>query len=381
MSKLGFGIDANQEYSNQYEQIADAKPNVVVVMINPADPFKAAGFLVDVPYVIVRYKTTNRGEDYMSGTDTEGADGRANSRRAIEHYAPLFNAFPKGYWAYYRNEIGDWSKFGLYVDEMIAWMELLAERGLKAAVGCFSVGTPDYPIWASADMARLLAAILKYGAVLLIHEYGLNCDVMGGVSPTTHDGDWFLRYRKVWTWNNFAMKYPNLRIVLGELGLDGDYKTGSGGAWKTCGLSPEAYFKQLVVADTEIMRDNGGNRPLVLGAAIFQWSDSSHWRPFDIAQLAPMVLSRIKATRGDAPLPPPPTPPPPPPPPAPSGTRRGKVIKSSNQRVTPDMTTAPIGVVEPSMAIFKFATPAVNGYYQVVGQDFWLWTSGVQLLP
>jgi len=289
MAKLGFHIDLSNEYSNQLDTIASVKPAVVVALLNPNEPGKYTAQLSQVPTLLIRHF---QGEMAMSGSDVGDFNPAANVAKAIRLYEPYLAVFPRAYWVYFRNEIGDWSKVDQYVAEMNLWQNSLAALGYRAAVGNFSFGTPDYPVW--PKLAALLSETQRLGNCLNIHEYGVHT-MKSLYNAQTQDGDHCLRYRKVWGLNSYASRYPNLKIVVGETGLDYG-PAGTGGPYKTIGKSPAAYVEELKWYDSEISRDNGGSRPNVLGAAIYQWGRDPRWEAYDIqGGVANAIVAHIRS--------------------------------------------------------------------------------------
>jgi hypothetical protein len=151
---------------------------------------------------------------------------------------------------------------------------MLHDRGHRACVGNFSVGTPKLADW--QYLTPIFKACDEVGAVLGLHEYG-GCGIDYGFDETTQEGWFFGRFNKVYTqW--IKDRYPNVKIVLTELGISdtvGDLTTRG---YLTCGQSEQWAIDQYIKADT-IMQSN----PAVIGSCIFNWGDLvGGWKSFEI---------------------------------------------------------------------------------------------------
>lgn len=333
LSNLGFHVDASREFGGQFDIIRDAKPVAGLFLMNKNEPGKSAPAINACRFAVIRFMDA---EDALSGSDTPGANASANMLRAFNMIRPFLAVYPNAYWAYPRNEIGDWSLAALYDAEMVEWVRLLKESGAKAAIGCFSFGTPDYPIWPKFEKA--LRAAREAGGLLNLHEYGVNDMRVSGFDAITGLRHHCLRYRTLWA------KYPSLpwpQIFIGECGLDADinFPVGSpqrGGAWRNIGVSPEQYLEQLIWYDTEIAKDG------VIGA-IYHWdaNDDAYdivKRRGDMHYVAFDIINRIKISSPVLkPLPPIPAPSPTPAPqPAPTPKAgRYHVTSAINVRTGP----------------------------------------------
>lgn len=272
LNKLGLHIDCNREYSGQFEAIGANPPPVVVAIVNPNDPSKAAPYLNKVPYLVLRL---TGGEDALRGSD--GLNAESNALNAYYRYAPYLKFYPNAYWAYFRNEVGDWNKWEHYCDEMVAWAKILAANGYKAALGNFSVGTPDLFYWDSVGMVKLLAACEKYGSVLNIHEYGLDGTMSEPYTALRHQQGVI----------QGMLNLYNVKVVIGETGLDRP-----GGTWQERGLTPDQYLAMLRGYNAELVKDSK-----IVGAAVFQWSAAAEWQLFNIAgPVVGGIFADIKAS-------------------------------------------------------------------------------------
>ncbi len=342
MSNLGFHIDASREFSGQFDLIADAKPVALTAIFNKNEPAKSAGAINACRFAVVRWMDM---EAAISGSDKPGALPAANMQRAFDMLRPFLGAYPNAYWMYPRNEIGDWSLSDLYNAEMIEWINLCVAAGVKAAVGGFSFGTPDYPYW--PQFAGMLRRAVETGNLLNLHEYGVMDMRVSGFDAIKNERHHCLRYRTVWK------RFPSLprpQIFIGETGLDVDVNTGQGGPWRAVGTTPEQYLDQLIWYDTEISKDG-------VIATVFKWSAVDDdfnigRRRGDQKHVAFELLGRIKATTPNLkPIPPVVTLPPvpaPEPAPAPGDYETTAVI---NIRTGPGMIYAIAGTIRATVHV------------------------------
>lgn len=207
-----------------------------------------------------------------------------------------------------------WNEFVPVNAARMAWYAQFEARracamqalGLRAAVGGFSVGVPEY-----ADMAAFMPALeaaYACGAIFTLHEYNsptLTCGVTSntaGVIPgapnfgSTLVGYHTLRYR---FWYEGYLKprgLGDLPLVISEAGVEGRPTAGGpcgdpgGKAWKDYGRywvqqgygtgEAEAYVNLLAWYDQELRKD-----AYVWGATIFTVGapfGSGSWSEFDL---------------------------------------------------------------------------------------------------
>ncbi len=297
-SRLGFGIDCNNEYGDQFGKIADCRPAVIVALINPNEPGKAAPAINAAHVSVIRHFPA---EKAMS--NTEILTPTNNAARYWQLIKPIVALYPDSYFAYWRNEVGDDGSLSYHRDEMLAWIQVAEAEGFKVAVGNFSVGVPDFGRWASV-LNPLMAKLHEVGserALLNLHEYWFG-DVMNNAEFLG------LRHRKIWRENGYASRYGRVKIVIGETGLEKNPNTGEHGPYKAIGVSDEAYIGMHKWYDAELAQDAS----YVVGAANFQWSRDPKWQQYDIqGSVADGLCSHIKASGTQPPVVlPPPSPPP-----------------------------------------------------------------------
>ena len=202
-----------------------------------------------------------------------------------------------------------WNWYAQFEAERACEMQ---RRGLRAAVGGFSTGVPEY-----ADMALFLPALEaahECGAIFTLHEYNaptLQCGVEVGYRlPGAEDlvtdkpmGYLTLRYR---FWYEGYLKpagLGDLPLVISELGVQGPSTTCGdtgtteqgwrnyrewwvGQGWTTDGN--QFYVDLLAWYDSEIRQDD-----YVLGATIFTGGavNEGEWSTFDIHDILIPLLA------------------------------------------------------------------------------------------
>ena len=181
----------------------------------------------------------------------------------------------------------------------------MRDLGLKAAIGGFSAGTPEYP-----DMAYFIPALQKAaecGAIFTLHEYSsptMQTGFNSGIPNAVHvenAGSLTLRYR-YWYEGYIKPRGFTIPLVISEAGIDSNVGPGcpmreGGQGWYACykdwdamGLGDEkwrVYLDQLIWYDNELRKDD-----YVIGFTIFTAGTSNieAWRTFDINDmLIPMA--------------------------------------------------------------------------------------------
>lgn len=252
ISNMGLHLDGNFEYADTLARIKQNGIPAVTLILNPNDPGKAAGYLNgNVKRFAVRYFN---GEKAMSGSDIETASPEAaqklalaNMKTAVNFYAPFFQYYPDAFFLYPRNEVSTWSMGELYSWEMVYWYELLIARGVKAGAGCFSYGTPDFPVWPVFE--KVIKKAHEVGGAFVFHEYGVR-KMTSAYDPAKRTGYHCLRYREVDRRYGYFTKYPGAVLIATENGLDEDTSRppGSferGGAWQNIGVTPKQYLSSV----------------------------------------------------------------------------------------------------------------------------------------
>ncbi len=169
---------------------------------------------------------------------------------------------------------------------------ILSQNGRKAAIGSFSVGTPevvrngqplgDYwrAFYPAIDEAR------ANGGVLSLHEYSAP-SMKNYYEEAAREGWTTGRYRKVYNW----FLIPDGRqipLIITECGIDGGVIGQGSKGWKSY-ASGEVYMEQLKWYDSLMKQDS-----YVLGATIFSL-EIPNWQDFDIAPIMPQLTAYVKS--------------------------------------------------------------------------------------
>jgi hypothetical protein len=148
-------------------------------------------------------------------------DGRTDMRAAAEWYVNRFMEI------YLANPLIDYWEghneprphnhevMRLFAQFEIERMQLMAQRGLRCAIGNFPNGSPDLELW--VDFLPALRTARQLGGILALHEYA-SPTLDAGVDPQTGEGWFTLRYRKVYRY--MVPREYQIPIVITELGID-----------------------------------------------------------------------------------------------------------------------------------------------------------------
>lgn len=290
MSNLGFHTDNNFEYGDEFGRIAGTVKNgtkhlaAITSIMNPNDLGKAAPAINAAVNQALRFHNV---ETNMSGTDQGQFAAQQNVTTVLNAIKPALSLYPNARWAYFRNEIGDWTKADFYALEMKLWIEGLAALGYYGGICCWSFGTPSYELWPKFDTA--LAAANANGAAVLLHEYGV-LTMKSQYDAAQGRGHHCLRYRNVWAQNNYPARFPKLMWWVTETGLDKDVNTGVGGGWKESDVTADKYLADLYWYDSEISRDG-------VSATVYQWGTEPKWAMYDIqGQVVDNLLAHVSGS-------------------------------------------------------------------------------------
>jgi hypothetical protein len=186
----------------------------------------------------------------------------------------------------------------------------LAAYGLKAAVGCFATGTPEWEQFLAFLPA--IRAAHQHGGILSLHEYDAPTfdrtvgSALPGRPAYPDRGVLALRYRY---WYEDALKPQGLVIplVISEAGIDGGVgeRPGPPGPigwrafgtyWSDNGLGSDAtqvYLRQLAWYDAEVQKDD-----YVIGFTVYTaGSPSAQWETFEVTQILPEIAYYVVSQR------------------------------------------------------------------------------------
>ncbi|MHB9032237.1 MAG: hypothetical protein ACYC6L_04210 [Anaerolineae bacterium] len=297
-SKVGLHVSRNADPAVM-AFIRAAQP-AVVVSVDDLD------WLREVKQVSPSTITIGR---FMEGDQAISGDPLRAAQRFVAYNAAKYQANPGvDYWL-------GWNEPAIASNEDMVWfaafeaerVRLMANLGLKTAIGNFSTGVPEAAEFEAFMPA--IAAAKQYGGILALHEYsapsmldGVNAGIPG-TDTISGAGALTLRYR-YWYDNYLRPQDLVVPLVVTEAGIDGGVLGGSSAdkaGWRdwldggNLGVNtPEAckeYLTQLSWYDDELRRD-----PYVLGFAIFNaGTPDGKWASFDITQLLPQLAEMVKS--------------------------------------------------------------------------------------
>ena len=184
-------------------------------------------------------------------------------------------------------------------------VRLLAQHGLRAAIGGFSTGVPEMD-----EFALFLPAIetaIGYNAILTLHEYSapdmtyLYGDPLPGYPAYPDRGSLTFRYR--WYYREFLEPQGLvIPLVISEAGIDGiignrpgpkgtgwedfqDYWVQQG--WAENGV--DAFIKQLNWYDNGVREDG-----YVIGFTVFTAGAHGQWIRYDINPILPQLTNYVR---------------------------------------------------------------------------------------
>lgn len=188
-------------------------------------------------------------------------------------------------------------------------VRLLAQYGLRAAVGGFSAGVPE--LFQYYYFLPAIEAAQRYGGILSLHEYAaptidyLYGDPLPGYPTYPDRGPLALRYR--WLYRDILIPRGSVvPLVISEAGIDGivmsGHRPGPPGLgwqhftdyWEEIGLGsgPQAYINQLAWYDSEVRRD-----PYVLGFTVFTAGAVDGWHSYDVNAILPELTAYVIGSR------------------------------------------------------------------------------------
>lgn len=282
-SKLGLHVQNNNS-PDIMEFIRRVKPRVVKGVDD-------LGFLEEVKKVSPQTITIGRFSDVPQNMD---GDPKQAALDLVNRYLTRYRQFPGvDYWEGL-NEPGVNGRMEWFAAFEAERVRLMAQYGLRCAIGAFSTGSPEWDQF-EAFLPAIQAA-LEHGGILTLHEYDAPTfdrsvgSGLPGIAPMADRGALALRYR--WWYEDF-LKPRGLVIplVISEAGIDGTIANRPGPKglgwqdfvdfWRAAGLDPDGvteYLHQLAWYDSELQKDD-----YVIGCTIFTAGPAgNNWRSFDI---------------------------------------------------------------------------------------------------
>ncbi len=283
-SKLGLHVQWTNN-ADIVEFVRRTKPRVVKGMDD-------LGFLAEVKRVSPSTITVGRFHD--SEVPREGDPAEA-ARHFVAQHLDRWQQHPYvDYWEGVNEPVisGRAAWFAAFEAERV---RLMAGHGLRAAIGAFSTGVPEWE-----DFVAFLPAVRAakaYGGVLALHEYdaptmqrsvGLGLPGRQGVS---HRGVLALRYR--WWYEELLIPQGLVvPLIISEAGVDGAVNPpeADGKGWRDYADywaqhgQPDAvhtYVAQLAWYDAELRRDD-----YVIGCTIFTAGSMGNlWDSYDVTHI------------------------------------------------------------------------------------------------
>lgn len=298
-SKLGVHVVRNNS-PNIMEFVRRAQP---AVMKGVDD----LGFMAEVKQVSPRTITIGR----LSARDqTYVGNPEETARDFVAYQLEQYLANPYiDYWEGWNEPDPNLEHMAWYARFEAERVRLLAQHGLKAAIGGFATGVPEMD-----EFELFIPAIetaVEYGGILSLHEYGapdmmyLYGDPLPGYPTYPDRGSLTFRYR----WYYRDILEPRglvLPLVISEAGIDGIIGMGRPGPvghgwqdfadyWVQQGLGStgeEAFINQLQWYDSGVRQDG-----YVIGFTIFTAGGISTWEKYSIDEILPDLANYVISQR------------------------------------------------------------------------------------
>lgn len=287
-SKLGLHVIRNNDaWINEF--VRQGQPSVIKAL----DDFGyVAAIKATSPRTIVVGRFNYPIQDY-------GGSPEESARRFVADQLDQYLANPAvDYWEGWNEPDPNLDNMPWYTRFEQERVRLLAQYGLRAAVGGFATGVPEMD-----EFELFVPAIetaIQHRGILTLHEYGapdmtfLYGAALPGYSPHANRGALTFRYR----WYYEEILKPRglvIPLVISEAGIDGiignrpgpdgygwadfqDYWVQQG--WGSNGV--EAFVNQLAWYDNGVRQDG-----YVIGFTIFTAGGIGHWRTYDINAILP----------------------------------------------------------------------------------------------
>jgi len=291
-SKLSLHVTRNSS-PDIMEFVRSARPTVLVGLGD-------VGWLTDAKAASPETITIGR---YAEPDQNIEGDPVARARQFVTDHLERYHLNPGvDYWLGWNEpviqsrEAMDW--YATFESERVLAM---AEHGLKAAIGNFSVGTPEADVF--GGFLPAVRTAMEHDGILSVHEYGapsMRAGVGAGIPGADMvDGAGALTLRYRYWYNHFLQ--PNglvIPLVITEAGIDGGVMAeapAEGDGWRalmdmavpdeSLSRAAASYLEQLDWYDDEVRRD-----PYVVGFAVFNVGDpDGPWASFDMTDLLPQL--------------------------------------------------------------------------------------------
>jgi hypothetical protein len=295
-SKMGLHVIRAND-ANIIEFVKQGKPSVIKALDN-------FGYLEEVkaasPRTIVVGRINYPKQDY-AGSPEEAAQKFVADQ--LDQY--LINT-AVDYWEGWNEPDPNLNNMPWYTRFEQERVRLLAQYGLKAAVGGFSTGVPEMD-----EFALFIPAIetaIEYKGILTLHEYSapdmtyLYGDPLPGYPAYPDRGSLTFRYR--WYYREFLEPMGLvIPLVISEAGIDGiignrpgpdgrgwkdfqDYWVAQG--WADNGV--DAFINQLNWYDNGVREDG-----YVIGFTIFTAGGHGQWKRYDVNSILPQMIEYMRS--------------------------------------------------------------------------------------
>lgn len=296
-SKLGLHVVRNND-PNIMEFVRAARPAVIKAVDD-------LGFLADVERESPVTVTIGR-IDVLDGPHYH-TNPEQSARDFVAMQLEKYRANPMvDYWEGYNEPDPNMDNMPWYARFEAERVRVMAGLGLRAAIGGFATGVPEYEEFKLFVPAIQVAK--EYGAILSLHEYGapdmmyLYGSALPGLPAYPDRGALTFRYR--WFYRDILEPAGlDIPLVISEAGIDGiignrpgpqgygwadfqDYWVQQG--WGSNGV--EAFINQLAWYDAGVRQDG-----YVIGFTIFTAGGVGHWKNYDINPILPDLIGYVNS--------------------------------------------------------------------------------------
>lgn len=298
-SKLGLHVIRNND-PNIMAFVRQSQPAVIKAVDD-------LGFLAEVknasPWTVtVGRLETGRGPNYARNPEEAARD-------FVHEQLERYLANPAvDYWEGYNEPDPNMENMVWYSRFEQERVRLLAQHGLRAAIGGFATGVPELEEFELFSAAISVAK--DYGGILSLHEYGapdmtyLYGEPLPGQEAHADRGALTFRYR--WFYREILEPADLvIPLVISEAGVDGIIggRPGPSGfgwqdfssywvqqGWGATGV--EAFINQLAWYDAGVRRDG-----YVIGFTLFTAGGFGHWKKYDINPILPQLAGYVAGQR------------------------------------------------------------------------------------
>lgn len=265
------------------------------------------GFLAEVKVASPRTLTVGRIEEI--GGLRYDQNPEAEARRYVDNLLGHYLANPGvDYWEAHNEPDPDMQHIIWYSRFEQERVKLMAQHGLRSAIGGFATGVPELE-----EFERFTAAIFtakEHQGILTLHEYGAPdmTYLYGSPLPSTdpHPERGALAFRYRWFYEELLIPFDLvIPLVISEAGVDGTLNNRPGPQgwgwqsfstyWVEQGLGRngvEAFINQLAWYDAGVRQDG-----YVIGFTVFTAGAIGHWKNYDVNPILPELTDYVRSQR------------------------------------------------------------------------------------